>query len=665
MSVNQVGRRAGATAVLSRPLVYDAERWRDIAWHVLGVRGHRARRTVVAVVRLMELSQVEARFGSAGVDTVLTQLARRITQQLAPRERIGYSGHGSLMLLLPDTATRHVKSRLDRIARQISAARLTVGTEQLSVTPAIGWASAPEKVDPETTSPKTTGAETTGPEMTDAEKGGPDDLDALLERAEHAAGVAAQHLDLTPRNWASTTRPQRRKILPGTLRTPLQVLATLAIGLLLPFLVLAESSKAGIDLVAPAYVAVCLALVLTALVIRWETYHALDPQRPPKEPATPYPAASAVIAAYLPNEADTIVETIQRVLATDYPAEFQVVLAYNTPRRLPVEDELHRLAAADPRLVVLEVPHSRSKAQNINAALSVVTGEFVGIFDADHHPDATAFRRAWRWLSHGADVVQGHCVIRNGHESPVAHMVAVEFESIYAVSHPGRTQLHGFGLFGGSNGYWRTSSLRETRMRGEMLTEDIDSSIRALLDGRKVVTDPALLSRELAPTTISSLWHQRMRWAQGWFQVSLRHLPAVLRSSTLTTKNKIGLLYLLGWREIYPWISLQIFPLLAFIAWHDGARAIEWDISIFVLASLFTLSVGPTQVLFAYRLAAPEIRRNRRWFWSYLVVSVFFYTPFKNLIARVAQVKEFSGERRWVVTPRIAAVPATIAGEHA
>lgn len=599
---------------------------------------------MVAVVRLMEFPQVEARFGSVGADAVLTQLAERITPQLTPRERIGRSGDGSLMLLLPDTASRRVKSRLDRIARQISRAQLTVGNEQISVTPAVGWATAPDE---------------------GSEKTGGNDLDALLQRAEHATDIAAQHLDLTPRNWASTTRAQRTGIVPGILRTPLQILATVAIGLLLPFLVLAEFDKAGIDLVAPVYVAVCLALVLTALTIRLETYQALDPERPPKEPATPYPAASAIIAAYLPNEADTIVETIQQVLAVDYPAPLQVVLAYNTPRKLPIEDELRELAGANPRLVVLNVPYSRSKAQNVNAALSVVKGEFVGVFDADHHPDANAFRRAWRWLSHGADVVQGHCVIRNGHESPVARTVAVEFESIYAVSHPGRTRLHGFGLFGGSNGFWRTSSLRETRMRGDMLTEDIDSSIRALLDGRKVVTDPALLSRELAPTTLRALWHQRMRWAQGWFQVSWRHLPAVMRSSTLTTRNKIGLLYLLGWREIYPWISLQIFPLLGFIAWQDGVHTLEWDISIFVLASLFTLSVGPAQVLFAYRLAAPEIRGHRGWFWSYLLVSTFLYTPFKNLIARVAQIKELSGERRWVVTPRTSTVGSTTAGEHA
>ena len=56
--------------------------------------------------------------------------------------------------------------------------------------------------------------------------------------------------------------------------------------------------------------------------------------------------------------------------------------------------------------------------------------------------------------------------------------VTSEFEAIYAVAHPGRARVHGFGIFGGSNGYWKTPVLRRTRMRGFMLTEDIDSSMR-------------------------------------------------------------------------------------------------------------------------------------------------------------------------------------------
>lgn len=248
----------------------------------------------------------------------------------------------------------------------------------------------------------------------------------------------------------------------------------------------------------------------------------------------------------------------------------------------------------------LRVARSTSKAQNVNAALAFVTGEFVGIFDADHKPDPDEFRRAWRWLSNGYDVVQGHAVVRNGDASLVARTVAVEFESIYAVSHPGRARLHAFGIFGGSNGFWKTDLLRRTRMRGSMLTEDIDSAMRVVEGGARIASDPALVSRELAPTEWRALWNERMRWAQGWFQVSLRHIGPVLRSRHMSLQQKTGAMFLLGWREVYPWISVQMFPIIAYKAYSaGGVSKLNWAIPILVLTTVFTLSVGPGQVVFA------------------------------------------------------------------
>jgi cellulose synthase/poly-beta-1,6-N-acetylglucosamine synthase-like glycosyltransferase len=200
----------------------------------------------------------------------------------------------------------------------------------------------------------------------------------------------------------------------------------------------------------------------------------------------------------------------------------------------------------------LRIQRSTSKAQNVNAALAEARGEIVGVFDADHQPAPDSFVRAWNWLSNGYDVVQGHCVVRNGEETWVARTIAVEFESIYAVSHPGRARLHGFGVFGGSNGYWRTDLLRAIRMHGFMLTEDIDSSMRVVESGGKIASDPGLLSHELAPVNLSALWNQRMRWAQGWFQVSRKHVWHGLQSEHLSIRQKLGLFYLLGWREVYP-----------------------------------------------------------------------------------------------------------------
>ena len=103
-----------------------------------------------------------------------------------------------------------------------------------------------------------------------------------------------------------------------------------------------------------------------------------------------------------------------------------------------------------------------------------------------------------------------------------------------------------------------------------------------------------------------------MRWAQGWFQVSCRHLGATLRSPYLSLRQKLGATYLLGLREVYAWISMLTWPLLGFLAWRDGG--IDLTSPIFMLLTLFISVSGPVQTLAAWRLAAPELRKHPGWF---------------------------------------------------
>lgn len=606
-----------------------AKEWRRLTEAVLHGHSGGGPSPVVATLRIAEAARIESRFGWSGIDSLIEQIGASINPGLGRQELIGRSHGDELLLLLDPGDEERAQQRLERMVDHLIQAPFDIGQERVHVTPVVGW--------------------------TALANGRRDRLvDEPLERARQAARVATQHRDLVPRHWTPDTPGTPRRLMPSGLRTSAQVLMTVLLGVVVPFALLLAGRRWGLDLAVPVYACALIALIVTSIGIWLEGLSARHPEEPPAEPASPYPAASAIIPAYLPNEAATIVETVRSFLRQDYPGRLEVVLAYNTPRDLPVETELRQLAAGDPRFIPIRVPYSTSKAQNVNAALEVVTGAFTGVFDADHHPEPGAFRRAWRWLSHGADIVQGHCVIRNGAASWVARTVAVEFESIYAVSHPGRARLHGFGLFCGSNGFWHTSLLRETRMRSEMLTEDIDSSMRVLLKGRRIVNDPALLSRELAPATIPALWHQRMRWAQGWFQVSRRYLTRGLHSPHLDMRGKLGLLFLLGWREVHPWLSLQIVPVLAYIVWRDGLTGVGSWLPICVLTSLWALSVGPGQIVLAYCLGDPDIRRHRWWFAVYLGVSLLCYTEFKNLIARVAHVKELTGERRWVVTPRTA-----------
>jgi DNA-binding response OmpR family regulator/cellulose synthase/poly-beta-1,6-N-acetylglucosamine synthase-like glycosyltransferase len=587
----------------------------------------------LAYLSFAELEHLRDRLGLRVEAEIAKQVANLMVENARPLDIIGRDQEGFFALLLAETNPERGRRWLKSLAQRIMSHTFTAAHMHLHLTPVIGYACFPET----------------------------DSFEKLRDQAVAALDHSALQLDLVPKLYDPKMEPHDKHLAskwPLDFRkffgTPFQVLLTMLIGLVIPYYVYSWFGSIGHDIAFFVYIIIVAALLVTAFLIWVEGYIALELVSPPETPGVPYPPASAIIAAYLPNEAATIVETIEAFLQIDYPAPLQIILAYNAPTDLPIEEILREIAKQEPRFTLLRVEGSTSKAQNVNMALAEVRGEFVGVFDADHHPSPLNFMRAWRWLSNGYDVVQGHCLVRNGDDTWVTRLIAVEFEAIYSVSHPGRARLYDFGIFGGSNGYWKTELLRRTRLHGFMLTEDIDSSIRVIEGGHKIAVDPILISRELAPHTLTALWRQRMRWAQGWYQVSLKHLWDTLRSPHLSLRQKSGLFWLLGWREIYPWLSIQIFPLIAY--WsvkYGGLNELNWLIPIFVLTTLFTFSVAPGQTLFAYLLGAPEIRKHKKWFWVYLIVSIFFYTEFKNTIGRVAQLKEIMGERQWRITPRV------------
>jgi cellulose synthase/poly-beta-1,6-N-acetylglucosamine synthase-like glycosyltransferase/GGDEF domain-containing protein len=582
-----------------------------------------------AFLAFHELPVVASELGQRARDAILAEVVDIVEADGRKLDAVGFA-RDHLALLLPDTPARGAEVRLSRLVRTLYDHTFVVEGAAVQLTPVVGYVDVSRGVD----------------------------ADEVQSRAWVATMHAADQLDLHATRWnrhleptTSAARGNRFVRWLDRKRTLLQVVAQQLACLGAPLALYWLLDRAGLDVTGKIYLAVVIALALTSLVIWIECIAAFRPRRPPETTIESYPPASAIIPAYLPNEAATIVESVEAVLAQDYD-DLQVILAYNTPEDLPVENELRAIADRDPRFTALRVHGSVSKAQNVNVALAQVRGEFVAIFDADHHPARGAFKRAWRWLANGdADIVQGHCVVRNGDDGTLQRFVAAEFEAMYAVSHPGRARLHGFGIFGGSNGYWRTPVLRLTRLRSFMLTEDIDSSMRILAAGGKIVSDPGLLSTELAPGSWSALWNQRLRWAQGWSQVAMRYLWDGLRNRQLSLRQKVGLAYLLGWREIYPWISLQTFPILAF--WMlRGSPPVSWFVPVFVATTLFTFSAGVVQAWSAWRLAAPELGKRGRWFLLYGAVSQLFYVELKNVITRTAHLKEGMRERRWKVTPR-------------
>ena len=201
-------------------------------------------------------------------------------------------------------------------------------------------------------------------------------------------------------------------------------------------------------------------------------------------------------------------------------------------------------------------------------------------------------------------------------------------------------------------------------MRGFMLTEDIDSSMRVVEEGRDDHLGSGSHLARARSGHASGALESAAALGAGLDTGVVRHLRPMLKRPGAPLRSRIGAFYLLAWREIYPWVSLQMFPLLAFwllrgdppdqlvrahLRGHHAVHAERWP------------GAG------AVRLEArdPSIKEHKRWFVLFLLSSLLFYTELKNIIVRTAHLKELMGETHLEgdaagVGPRSAGAPGGV-----
>jgi cellulose synthase/poly-beta-1,6-N-acetylglucosamine synthase-like glycosyltransferase len=365
----------------------------------------------------------------------------------------------------------------------------------------------------------------------------------------------------------------------------------------------------------------------------------------------PVPKATFLISAYLPNELEVIEKTLINILKNvERPAAgIEVMLDYNTPNFEDIEIHLKELAYKWPELILANAYHSRSKSENLNYALEIASGEMIVLLDADHIVAPDCLMRAWRWLEKGYDAVQGRCRVRNGNEGILPAIIEVEFEAMYGISHYAKSLLFDTTLFGGSNGYWRSSVIKLLGFEKNMLTEDIDITLRAILSGYKIVHDRSIISSELAPSTWGALWHQRKRWSQGWFQCALKHQKAVLYTKHLNFIQRFWWTMLLSYRVFYDFVTHLLPPVL--ITYWITVDQVVLPMTAFIwFALFFTVLSGPFEVVAAYKNAVKPRSSVFRYI-LYLIMLIPF-TFFKNMISVISVWQEWRKERTWVVSER-------------
>ena len=133
--------------------------------------------------------------------------------------------------------------------------------------------------------------------------------------------------------------------------------------------------------------------------------------------------------------------------------------------------------------------------------------------------------------------------------------------------------------------------------------------------GGRIVNDPGLVSRELAPDTLegavaASGCAGRRAGSRSPAGTSGR----ALRSPHLSLRQKARRRATCSaCARSTPWLAMLAWPLMR-LPGLARRRASTSSSPIFTLATLFIAVSGPVQTLAAWRLATPELRRHPRWF---------------------------------------------------
>lgn len=229
------------------------------------------------------------------------------------------------------------------------------------------------------------------------------------------------------------------------------------------------------------------------------------------------------------NEEKTAEATIRSL--DHIPADNCEIIAINDGSRDRTQAVLESLAMTRPHMRVVNLVQNRGKAAALTLGALASRHEFILCIDADSELDGDAPRYM---LEHFRDEnvagVTGNPRVKN-RGTLVGRLQVGEFSALVGmIKRYHQTLGRLFALSGvlvmfrksaiESVGYWDTDTV----------TEDVGISWKLQTSGWTLKYEPKATCDVLMPDTLKGLWKQRLRWAQGGFEVVLKHGRSVLKS---------------------------------------------------------------------------------------------------------------------------------------
>ncbi|HXH24565.1 MAG TPA: cellulose synthase family protein [Vicinamibacterales bacterium] len=232
--------------------------------------------------------------------------------------------------------------------------------------------------------------------------------------------------------------------------------------------------------------------------------------------------------------ADRLIEAVCRI---DYPAdllEIQVLDDSTDETCAVAERAVRRHAERGVNISYLHrADRTGFKAGALEAGMTVASGEYIAIFDADFIPPPDFLRRTIPFFGDPTvAMVQARWGHINQDYSLLTRIQSILLDGHFVLEHGGRNRAGLFFNFNGTAGIWRREAIVDAGgWQHDTLTEDLDLSYRAQLRGWKFVFLPDLVSPAEVPVEMNAFKSQQHRWAKGSIQTCRKLLPRILRSN--------------------------------------------------------------------------------------------------------------------------------------
>jgi hypothetical protein len=129
-------------------------------------------------------------------------------------------------------------------------------------------------------------------------------------------------------------------------------------------------------------------------------------------------------------------------------------------------------------------------------------------------------------------IVNARCVHLNRERYWLTRAQADMLDSHFMLEHEMRMKTGLFFNFNGTAGVWRRACIENSGgWMHDTLTEDLDLSYRAQLQGWRFEFDPSVVVPAELPADIAALKSQQQRWAKGSVQTARKLLPKLMASS--------------------------------------------------------------------------------------------------------------------------------------